>query len=220
LAVVLVLAGLLLPWWSGYRKRQVAIQGVQNLRQWGIALNLYLIENESLFPAVGRMQPSGEDADAWFNALPVYLCATPLAQLAPEDRPRPGVPSLWVDALDEGEGRGDGSGAFYFGYGMNRWLHPDPERSPLHIHDVETPGETLFLAEQSGYDPGALPGQIRFRRGKKYPSPDAEALVLFCDGHVLPVKKGQLVDPYMSGAPIEHAGIWAPRAGAEEPVRP
>lgn len=193
--VVAALAVLAFTNWMSSQARAVRVAEARNLQQWGIALNLYLIENENQLPEVGSMPVSTDQKRAWFNVLPPYISATPLAELLPENRPRPGVPSLWVRASTKPVKIWDPS-AFFFSYGMNRFLQPDPDVRSFRIYELSFPGSVIFLAPTNGYVPSAEPGTVVFPAGK-----DPEVPVLFCDGHVAPVRKSVLLAPAALAVP-------------------
>jgi prepilin-type processing-associated H-X9-DG protein len=150
----------------------------RNLQQWGIALNLYLIDNENQLPEVGSTPVTEDQTLAWFNALPPYISQTPLADLPPGRRPRPGVPSLWIDPASRPVRAWDPE-VFYFNYAMNRALQPDPALRSFRIYEIPHPGNVVFMAEVDGYAPGLDPSDVAVRRGS-----NPVANVLFCDGHV------------------------------------
>ncbi len=178
-------------WTQTRRGESSAVVSARNLQQWGIALNLYLIENENQLPTCGRNPVDDDQTSAWYNSLPVYLGQTPLAELPAGSRPTPGQPSLWIDPATK-ETRTWDDTVFYFNYGMNRFLQPDPDLRPFKIYEIAYPGNVVFLTEVDGFEPVVTPDTVVFRRGLN--APTASALVLFCDGHVAPVTRGTLVD--------------------------
>jgi prepilin-type N-terminal cleavage/methylation domain-containing protein len=73
IGIVAVLASLLLPSLARAKDRARATQCVSNLRQWSIALSLYVEENEDCIPRRGQgVQPLFiiDRPEDWFNALP------------------------------------------------------------------------------------------------------------------------------------------------------
>lgn len=222
LALVVVACGLLVvgtAWWRASERRRLDLDSFRNLQQWGIALNLCLMDQQHRLPEIGPREPDPEAMRAWYNLLPPYLAQPRLSDLAPERRPRPGERTLWGDSLSRIT-EAPTNGKAWFGYAMNRYLHPTPRSPALRIHDLEDPGRTVFLAEVSGTDPGALPAQVVFRRGPKSPSPDARAYVLYCDGHAALVTKGRLVDdPAVidPDSPAADGPRWIPHRNALEP---
>ena len=208
--VFLVLGLLLIPVYFLNAKKKSTATSVRNLRQWGIALNLHLMDNENLMPQVGGKTPQLDLATAWFNSLPIYLAHLPLANLAPENLPRPGERSLWMDPAAKGS---PDSAGFFFSYGMNRFLAPDPRYRPFRIYEVPNPSSTVFLAEVAQPDPGAMPGQVAFRHGTRG---RGVAHLLFCDGHVSQTSRAEALrgaDPPTGGRDV----LWKPAPDSPEP---
>ena len=174
---------------------------VRNLQQWGIALNLYMIENGNELPEVGKMPEDPSQAKAWFNALPPYLLEKPLAELPLGERPRPGVPSLWVRPGTKPAKIRDPE-AYFFSYGMNRNLQPDDGTRSFRINEIRFPGNVVFLVPTEGYSSAAGPENAVFSRTKS-------AHILFCDGHVQPVSRAKLLDPAsLPGTAAEKDVSW------------
>ncbi|MFZ4774357.1 MAG: hypothetical protein ACOYM3_03285 [Terrimicrobiaceae bacterium] len=179
------------------------IANTRNLQQWGIALNLALIENDNQLPDVGTAQVTPEQKKAWFNALPPYISEKPLAELPPGERPRPGVPSLWIRPDSKAVKIWDPE-VFYFNYGMNRDLQPVEGTRSFRIFEIRFPGSVVFLAPKDGYSPEASPDNVVFQTGK-----EDVAHILFCDGHVQAVPRARLLDPAsLSASAAENGVSW------------
>ncbi len=189
-ASALVLVGLAVTFFS-LRARQnqegQRVASLRNLQQWGIALNLYLIENGNELPEVGRTAITPEQTKAWFNVLPPYLSESPLADLPPGQRPRPGVPSLWIRPESKPVKIWDPE-VFFFNYGMNSALQPEEGKRSFRIYELRFPGSVIFLVPTSDFSPGASVETTVFSAAK-------DAHVLFCDGHVEAVPQSKLQDP-------------------------
>ncbi|MGC1481998.1 MAG: hypothetical protein WA771_15980 [Chthoniobacterales bacterium] len=205
--VLVVLAISLIAWMQSKRGESSAVVSARNLQQWGIALNLHLIENDNELPAVGGEPISADQTAAWYNALPTYLGLQPLAEMEPGSRPHPGQSSLWIDPATK-EPRVWDPTVFYFNYGMNRFLQPDPDLRPFKIYEIDYPGNVVFLTEIDGYAPVVTPDTVVFRRDPS--ATNATAHVLFCDGHVAPVTRDTLVDNPTSreAAAAENGPSW------------
>jgi prepilin-type processing-associated H-X9-DG protein len=175
-ALALIVAAIAVPWFQHQARASARTASLQNLRQWGIALNLYLLENDHALPAAAS---DGGDPTAWFNTLPPYLSLPPLQETSPAQT---GPGTLWTDPAARLPA--STAAAALTTYGMNAWLQPDPAAPAWRIYDIEDPSSTIFLVET---EPGRLrarPADTAFRHGRPAPHPEARAHALFCDGHV------------------------------------
>jgi prepilin-type processing-associated H-X9-DG protein len=175
-ALLLIVVAVAVPWFQHQARASARTASLQNLRQWGIALNLYLLENDHALPAAAT---NTADPNAWFNALPPYLSLPPLQETSLSQI---GPGTLWTDPAARLPASGTPSTLTT--YGMNAWLQPDPNAPAWRIYDIEDPSSTLFLIET---EPGRLraqPADTAFRHGRPAPHPEACAHALFCDGHV------------------------------------
>jgi len=201
-ALVLIVLAFVLYGVLGRQKSDSSrIANTRNLQQWGIALNLALIENDNQLPDVGGSPVTPEQTKAWFNALPPYLSEKPLAELPPGERPRPGVPSLWIRPDTKAVKVWDPE-VFYFNYGMNRDLQPVEGTRSFRIFEISFPGGVVFLAPTDGYSPESRPENVVFQKGK-----DEVAHILFCDGHVQSVPRARLLDPASLSAAAAGSGV-------------
>lgn len=171
-----------IPWLMNKVHRRDRLASYQNLQQWGIALNLFLIDNSNRLPEIGTLPIGPQPAGAWYNVLPTYLSQQPLGAMEEAKRPAFGDGSIWFDPGAD-PSRSPDAGEFYFTYGMNRYLQPDPAQPSLTIYDLEAPGSIVFLTEKSGFTPGVVPSEVEFRQKKKDAGDAMLAFVLFCDGH-------------------------------------
>jgi prepilin-type processing-associated H-X9-DG protein len=192
IAFVVVVGVLAIPSLMSESRRVSRQRSLNNLIQWGIALNLHLMENRDRLPSIGGVIPSIENVQAWYNALPPYLNAKPLGELRADEFPKAGEASLWIDPAAR-EPREGPLGSVFFTYAMNRWLQPNPERPAYKVFSLDDPTATVFMVEVAGYDPGALPNQVDFRQAEDASPGNGAAHVLFVDGHVECVPKSHLL---------------------------
>lgn len=105
IALIAILASLILPALSKAKERARNIACLSNLKQWGLALTMYLDEDDQLFPGfsiapnapgapggysqdkikwtdLAAFADAGSGNSAWFNALPSAISQNPLWQYA------------------------------------------------------------------------------------------------------------------------------------------
>jgi prepilin-type N-terminal cleavage/methylation domain-containing protein/prepilin-type processing-associated H-X9-DG protein len=93
IAIIAILAAMLLPALSRAKDRAKSSQCLSNLRQWGIALQIYVVDSRDMIPRDGTDnnkqyavdtgattgQGSPNDEFAWFNALPPLVAEKPFS---------------------------------------------------------------------------------------------------------------------------------------------
>jgi prepilin-type N-terminal cleavage/methylation domain-containing protein len=85
IAIIAILASLLLPALTKAKDKAKQVACASNLRQWGLALQMYLPDNSDGLPRDGMnsggMYAPGDSqqANAWFNLLPEYVAERPLS---------------------------------------------------------------------------------------------------------------------------------------------
>ncbi len=122
IGIIMLLVGLLLPALHRTRSASNQIGCLSNLRQWGIATQMYANANNGYLPRRGQgVQPTNQITrpEDWFNALPPVFHLKPFQDLSTAgELLRPGGPSsVWIcpEALDM-------PGQYYWSYGMNMGL--------------------------------------------------------------------------------------------------
>ncbi len=85
ISIIALLIGILLPVLGTARKTARMAQCQSNERQWGIAVNAYLVDNRDYLPREGVSDPlgntTGELDVQWYNALPPYVNAEPYVEV-------------------------------------------------------------------------------------------------------------------------------------------
>lgn len=217
MAVCLVVA--IVPYIRKGQSEAANIRSLNNLVQWGIGLNLYLIDHENRLPQIGPSQPLANSENTWYQALPPYLSQKTYSELKNAGHAKGDLSAqIWNDPAIE-RMFGEAPSSFIFPYAMNRWLQPVPDLGAYAIYDVVSPRSVVFMTETASTDPGVLPAAVSYRHGRKPTSPAAETNVLFVDGHVAPVTREVLsAEPDTAlDAPLPTVS-WLPYSGAPEPT--
>jgi hypothetical protein len=202
-ALLVVLALSLFALLQKHQAGRKEVIAMRNMQQWGIALNLYLIDNRNELPQTGQVPITTDQTQAWFNALPPYLSRKPLAELPPTERPRPGVPSFWMNPMLKARRVWDNE-QFFFALAMNRWLQPDPALRPFRINELGVPSKVIFLSETNCFSPLLDPDTLYSAwRASNPNSASSASFVLFCDGHAELVPRSKLLDPAALLAPTD-----------------
>lgn len=169
------IAVVMIPHYSAAKRKAEAVAGYQNLRQWGIALNLHLADNVGHLPELGTEAVNASQTNAWYNSLPQYLGLPALADIPAGSRPRPGDGSIWF--APNSTPRNDLSReAYFFGYGMNKFLQTRESGPTTRVTALPHASQIVFLTPNESSVPWTDPQHLASTEGL--------SSVLFCDGHV------------------------------------
>jgi prepilin-type N-terminal cleavage/methylation domain-containing protein len=150
-AIIGILASFLLTALAGAREQSHAAQCVSNLRQWGLAYQMYGEDNDDCLPRRGQgVQPLAQinRPSDWFNALPVYLSQPMFEQMVSNNAlPAPQSQSVFIcpTALNTN------TNALYFlPFGMNMNLCPENLALPTTFSQVVMPIYVVAMADAPG----------------------------------------------------------------------
>ena len=181
-----VLIGLLLSALAKARRSADAIVCEANLRQWGMATQMYASENHGFLPrrgqGVGPTFQIARPTDS-FNALPPNLKMTPYADLVSADQiVRPPGSSLWLCRQAN-----DLPSTFYWSYGMNMalsvWDASQNQGQPDKVTGVGDTATMVLFTDAPGNYCSVIPSETP---GGYNPVPrhDGYVNICFLDGHV------------------------------------
>ena len=212
IAIIAILATLLFTVLGGARQKTNQTTSLNNLKQWGTALNSSLREFNGEMPSRGTTGGALrlDDTDAWFNRLPRYLNERSLnnPELS-EKPPRPGDRSVWINPAvpkEEGDKFVSPPTRFLFCYGMNEYLSSTAEPTQP-ISRIERPSATVFMSEKADDKPISVATEIKayFGAGDPMKDPKNGAHFLYCDGHV-ELRKREDFDPDLMHGTVDNPG--------------
>jgi prepilin-type N-terminal cleavage/methylation domain-containing protein len=151
ISILAILAALLLPALARAKEQGRSAQCVSNLRQWGVAYEMYAADNDDFLPRRGQgVQPLFQinRPEDWFNALPVYFSAPPFDQMVSNNlMPAPQSQSLFIcpTAVNTNQ-----SAAYFLPYGMNMNLSPWNLPLATKVSQVALPIYVVTLADAPG----------------------------------------------------------------------
>jgi prepilin-type N-terminal cleavage/methylation domain-containing protein/prepilin-type processing-associated H-X9-DG protein len=179
-AIIAILASLLLPSLASAKAKARSTQCLSNLRQWTIALALYLEENDDCIPRRGQgVQPLfiTDRPEDWFNALPPLVALPAYRELIREGRiPEPDERTLFACPAARRTAHTN-----FLSYAMNIYLSPAIRPTPHRLDEISDPSTLAFLADgpcdYSSTAPSIKPYSVQARHA-------GQANVAFLDGHV------------------------------------
>lgn len=186
IALVGTLAGLLLAVFARVQAQGRSVQCVSNLRQWGVALNLYANENNGDYPRRGQgvqpltqlQHPGDSPSHDWFNVLPPYAGQPGLQDAVRSGHPpKPGDRSLFVCPAAQASA----SGPYFLPYAMNMYLSPWIRPSPHNRSQIDQTSQLAFLADGPVAWSSTVPSSQAYSVQARH---SGRANVCFVDGHV------------------------------------
>ena len=209
IAIIAILSGILIPVVNKALETARMSHCALNLRQYGIALRLFLNDSGGRFPKEGAagaflvpMHP-----EAWFNQLPPYLDQDSLIDRRTKriGIPRPGDGSIWTCASVRGADVAE-AGAMrptepFMCYSYNLWIDHNGRRSeipgtrlgPL-LSDTDVNAPSLFVVfsevlPSGGRSPGNCYARyLHYRHGGE----QEKVNITFADGHVAAYKRADI----------------------------
>jgi prepilin-type N-terminal cleavage/methylation domain-containing protein len=149
IAIIAILAAMLLPAMARAKEKARSTQCVGNLRQWGLAFQMYAADSGDFLPRRGQgvqVLAQINRPDDWFNALPVYFSLSPFQQMVSNNAtPAAHAPSVFICPTAENPG-----GTYFLPYGMNMNLSPWNLPLATKFSDVVQPSCVVVMADAPG----------------------------------------------------------------------
>jgi len=146
IAVITILAALLLPVLSGSRQTAHAASCLNNLKQWGLATQLFAGENDDFLPKDGT--PNGTSTtEGWYNDLPRTLGLPCYQEMSWRTNAHiePGR-SLWICPANDR--RSNGNNLFH--YCLNEHVNGTGTGNQVKLSLLRQPAQTVWLFDNGG----------------------------------------------------------------------
>ena len=156
IAIIAILAALLLPALARAKEKSRSTQCVGNLRQWGLAYQMYAGDNEDFLPRRGQgvqMLAQIDRPEDWFNALPVYFGLPSFQQMITNTMtPAAHTQSVFICPTAD-----DPGGTYFLPYGMNMNLCPWNLPVATKFGEVVQPNYVVAMADAPGQYASTFP---------------------------------------------------------------
>ena len=175
IALIALLAGLLLPALSKAKAKVRSATCLNNLKQWGIATQLYTTDNDDLLPPEGT--PNGLSTNAaWYVDLPIALGLKPYCEMPWRTNPAALLGhTIWICPANTN--RSNGNNLFH--YCLNEHVDGTGDLDkPIRFSSINCPGQVVWLFDNGKRAAVAQQNNVHtnlHQRGAQF---------LFLDGHV------------------------------------
>lgn len=180
-AIIATLASLCLAGASNLLEHARSVTCLNNLRQWAIAMECYVSDNDGYLPRRGQGVQQFwvyDRPDDWFNALPPYLGLPTLNTLVAQNQlPFPGQKSLFVCP----SAQRSNTAVYFLCYGMNMYLSRWDQSLPTRAIQLPNPETIAFMADSPGGYASTMPSSAGYSVQARH---QGFAHVSFLDGHV------------------------------------
>jgi len=144
IAIIAILAGLLLPALSRAKDKANRIACLNNLKQWGLATQLYTLDNNDLLPPDGKSAPlDGDTNTGWYIQLP-HILGLPRYHDMPWRKDASVDPgrSVWICPAN----RRRSNGINLFHYCLNEHVNgTGKNNAPVRHSTIHSPARVVWL---------------------------------------------------------------------------
>jgi prepilin-type processing-associated H-X9-DG protein/prepilin-type N-terminal cleavage/methylation domain-containing protein len=181
LSIAATLIALSAAGWRSAIEQAHSVTCLNNLRQWGVAMQCYVNDNDGYLPRRGQGVQQfwiyNRPTD-WFNALPPYIGAPTLMDLvAARQLPQPGQKNLFVCPSAERSN----TATYFLCYGMNMYLSRWDQNLPTRVLQLPNRDTIAFMADSPGGYASTMPSSAGYSVQARH---NGNAHVAFLDGHV------------------------------------
>ncbi len=205
IAIIAILAALLLPALSRARAKAQGVICLNNLKQWGVATQLYTAENSDYLPPEGFGSPTtpAQLMQGWYYHLPRMIGVAPYAEMAWRTNPaaNPGR-CLWVCPANPRRS----SGYNLFHYCLNEYHDgTGADDAPAKLTAIPRPTSVVWLFDSKNI-PGV--GPANFVHTNLH---GGGANFTFLDGHARRFRKPDYWDSALNRGRTNNPDlVWSP----------
>lgn len=215
IGIIAILASLLLGVVSSAFESGKTASCVNNMRQWGTALQTFLGENKDRFPDEGVLFDKNIDVGdetAWFNVLAPYVDIVPLKTLAKNGTPpRPGDASVYsCPTVTLADVTVTNSAVAWVAYAQNKFI--DEGGKILRADEIDEPSQFAYMGEvNSDYGNCDARHLAARHKGRKQITN-----ILFADSHIESRRGAEVIAEDKEGGRFMGGVIWDPEYRPEE----
>ena len=227
IAIIAILAAMLLPALSKAKAKAQAVSCLSNMKQWGLACQLYAEDYRDEVPEEGNtILPITDDQnkDAWYNQVSVFISQPSMVKLYNETPPNPPLPSSRLlyacPSAPPPNFTPNKLIKAYFMYAENGRICINKSTRAggvrqTRISQVRKPSDTILFSESDGNSgtAGAAQSNVidRYAVGRH----DKRGMFALCDGSARAAKTNDFfrdVDLASTEWSVERALYWYPSA--------
>jgi prepilin-type N-terminal cleavage/methylation domain-containing protein/prepilin-type processing-associated H-X9-DG protein len=201
IAIIAILASLLLPALSRGKQAAYTVTCVNNLKQWGAATQIYVVENDDYLPRDGS--PNGISDDGWYMDLPRLLRIPTYHEVPWRTNPNidPGR-SIWICPANPR--RSNGINLFH--YCLNEHVNgTGATNRPVKLCTIGHPARVVWL-----FDNGKLAG-VAQQNNVHTNLHNHGANISFLDGHARRFKNSEYWDFKTDKGRLDNPNlVWTP----------
>jgi len=173
IAIIAILAAMLLPALSSAKSKAQTVSCLNNLKQWGLATQMFALENNDLLPKDGT--PNGTSVnEGWYIDIPSVLGQPTYQEMEWRTNANADIGrSIWI--CPSNPRRSNGNNLFH--YCLNEHVNANGSGNQVKLSTILKPSDTVWL-----FDNGKLAG-VAQQNNVHSNLHSAGANFTFLDGH-------------------------------------